>query len=158
MICSMDPPRILIAVDFSEASRRALEAGERLARDLHAGVVLAHAIAEVQGVSLAATSLGGSPQAAATAQARMSVDEALKLSAEWAQGMRAAGLEVETVAREGIPEDVVLQAAEDHDVQLLVVGSHGLKGFKRFVLGSVAQTLLHRSRRPVLVIPAAEAT
>jgi nucleotide-binding universal stress UspA family protein len=52
------------------------------------------------------------------------------------------------------PAARILEQAEALDVDLIVTGSHGRKGIQRLLLGSVVEPLLHRSLRPVLVLPA----
>jgi nucleotide-binding universal stress UspA family protein len=52
------------------------------------------------------------------------------------------------------PTDRIIEQAEAIDADLVVTGSHGRTGVKRLLKGSVVEPLLHRCRRPVLVIPA----
>lgn len=54
-------------------------------------------------------------------------------------------------ARLGSPADAILQLAVDIEAELIVVGTHGLRGMRRIVLGSVAQSLVEIARCPVLV-------
>jgi nucleotide-binding universal stress UspA family protein len=46
----------------------------------------------------------------------------------------------------------ILKTAEEHGADLIVIGTHGRRGIKRFFLGSVAEQLIRRSQRPVLLI------
>ncbi|MBP8810277.1 MAG: universal stress protein [Kofleriaceae bacterium] len=64
---------------------------------------------------------------------------------------QAAGLTAAAVRLDGRPDDAIAEAAEAHDVDLIVVGSAGRTGLKRLVLGSVAESIVHRARRPVLI-------
>jgi nucleotide-binding universal stress UspA family protein len=63
------------------------------------------------------------------------------------------GIEVETILLEGqvIHREIVKFAEENH-ADLIIIGSHGRTGFKKFFLGSVAQNLLGESHIPVLVV------
>ena len=56
----------------------------------------------------------------------------------------------ETVVLEGQPAEALLGASEDAD--LVVVGSRGLGGFKRLMLGSVSDQVVHHATCPVLVV------
>ncbi len=56
---------------------------------------------------------------------------------------------------EGDPAEVLLDSARLHDADLLVVGSVGLVGAQRFLLGSVASTVLHHASCDVLVVDTA---
>ena len=75
---------------------------------------------------------------------------ALERALEEADG-RAAGVEVETVVREGAPAGVLLEEAQD--AELLVVGSRGLGGFRGLLLGSVGQQCAHHAPCPVVIVP-----
>ena len=56
---------------------------------------------------------------------------------------------------EGDPAEVLLDAARFYDADLLVVGSVGLVGAQRFLLGSVASSVLHHAPCDVLVVDTA---
>ena len=56
---------------------------------------------------------------------------------------------------DGDPGEVLLDAARLHDADLLVVGSVGLVGARRVLLGSVATTVLHHAPCDVLVVDTA---
>jgi nucleotide-binding universal stress UspA family protein len=60
---------------------------------------------------------------------------------------------VHVVVEEGPPEDALVRMAADFD--LIVVGTHRRHGAQRWWLGSVAEAVVRRSSRPVLVVPAA---
>jgi len=65
-------------------------------------------------------------------------------------GDAAAGLDVESVVREGAPAGVLLDEAQD--AELLVVGSRGLGGFRGLLLGSVSQQCTHHAPCPVVIV------
>jgi len=56
----------------------------------------------------------------------------------------------------GNPPDVLLEAAADFEADVIVVGSKGLTGASRFVLGSVASAVSHHARCDVLIVQTAE--
>ncbi|MFC4541399.1 universal stress protein [Halosolutus amylolyticus] len=60
--------------------------------------------------------------------------------------------DVETVLEFGDPADVVLEYAEEHDVDRIVMGSHCRTGAERFLLGSVAETVVKRAPVPVMIV------
>jgi nucleotide-binding universal stress UspA family protein len=60
------------------------------------------------------------------------------------------GVPIEEVLVEGSAAKALLRASEDAD--LLVVGSRGLGGFRRLLLGSVSTQLAHHSRCPVVIV------
>lgn len=65
----------------------------------------------------------------------------------------SAGVKITTMHETGVsPAEVIIQTAEKLDCDLIVMGSHGRRGFKRLILGSQANEVLHLSKVPVLVI------
>jgi nucleotide-binding universal stress UspA family protein len=54
----------------------------------------------------------------------------------------------------GRPDFEIVRFAEEHGADLLVMGTHGYSGVKRFFLGSVADRVVREARCPVLVVPA----
>jgi nucleotide-binding universal stress UspA family protein len=67
--------------------------------------------------------------------------------------VRDAGVEdVTTLAREGDPADAILDVAEEHGLDLIVVGNKGMKGTKRFLLGSVPNKVSHHAPCSVMII------
>ncbi len=144
---------LLVAVDFSGASRRALWEGERLAKYLGAPVILVHAASHVPGLQSASISLGANVGPVQEAQAGVVVEEEQVLEKRWVAPLRRAGLQVECVVREGVPAEVILDVARERRVQYVVMGSHGRRGFRRVVLGSVVQDVLPDAPCPVLIVP-----
>lgn len=66
--------------------------------------------------------------------------------------LRESGLSVTTEIRTGHPAAEIVAAADDDDVDLIVVGSHGMTGFKRFLLGSVTNQVLQSASSSVLIV------
>lgn len=142
---------IIVGVDFSECGRNALKAATKLASDLDTKLVLVHAYPPQRYVPALMGEAGA--QIVAEHHAAVSQEEALEFSENYAAWARAEGADVETVAGDGDPVDLLLEEADKHEAGLIVVGTHGHQGFKHFVLGSVAETMVKRSARPVLVVP-----
>ncbi|NHB57439.1 universal stress protein [Acinetobacter sp. 194] len=69
------------------------------------------------------------------------------------QTLTGHGVAVETIIIRSVPTATgILNVAEEIHADLIVMGSHGRKGLKKLVLGSVAQEVLGLSQRPVLII------
>jgi len=69
-----------------------------------------------------------------------------------AQKLQQEGYQITTqVTRHGAAE-AILNYANHHDVELIVIASHGRSGIQRWILGSVTQKVLHSAHIPVLVI------
>ena len=60
--------------------------------------------------------------------------------------------DVETVSKMGSPARAIVAYVDDHDVDHVVVGSHGRSGVDRLLLGSVAELVVRRSSVPVTVV------
>jgi nucleotide-binding universal stress UspA family protein len=70
-----------------------------------------------------------------------------------AERAREAGVEVETERREGIPHKVIVEYADEIDVDLVAMGTHGRTGRDRLAaLGSVTERVVETAERPVLVV------
>ncbi len=62
------------------------------------------------------------------------------------------GKDVETVLSEGTASEAILGKADELDADLIVLGTHGHSGLRRLALGSVAETVVRRSHRSILVV------
>lgn len=146
--------RVLIAYDGSEAARYAIE---------HAGAVLGHRRAHVvyarPPLESVAAHLQGHERVEAVAIDRASHDDAAQaLAREGAEAAVAAGFDAtaDVVSSGGDNAGAIIEAAEALDADLIVVGSRGQRGARSLLLGSVSHGVLHKARRPVLVIPTPE--
>lgn len=59
---------------------------------------------------------------------------------------------VETVLEFGEPESIIVEYAEENDIDRIVMGSHARTGPARFLLGSVAETVARRAPVPVMIV------
>ena len=135
--------RIVVAVDDSEPSDAALEAVCALPAEDRRHVVL---------YSIAGTALvvGGHGYREAVmddlrAQAERIVDAAEDKA-------RSRGITAEGQVAEGSADEALIAAAQQEKADLIVLGSHGRRGIRRFFLGSVAESVVRRAPVPVLVI------
>jgi len=62
------------------------------------------------------------------------------------------GVNAETILARGNAADKILENAEKLNVDLIVVGSRGLRGLARFLLGSVSEKVARHSNKPVLIV------
>ncbi len=60
--------------------------------------------------------------------------------------------DIETVLEFGEPDEVILDYADDHDVDRIVMGSNCRSGAERFLVGSVTERVIRRSPVPVMVV------
>jgi nucleotide-binding universal stress UspA family protein len=78
-----------------------------------------------------------------------------RATADALERARGAGVEVDVALVPRKPADALVALAEERNARVIVVGTHGEGPFQSALLGSVPHKLLHRSRVPVLVVPAA---
>ncbi|HLL53768.1 MAG TPA: universal stress protein [Myxococcaceae bacterium] len=86
-------------------------------------------------------------------------ENAEKLVARMASALRERGFTVETQVRQGDPRSGIVDEAVDWKADLVLVGSHGYTGLKRFLMGSVAQYVVGHAPCSVEVVrpkPAAQ--
>ena len=132
--------KIVVGVDGSEHSRRALAWALSEARLRHIGCVLIHAW--TYGLVTAGPFPGDTPQVLA--------DDAKELLAHEVAFASASELPVEGVLSFGSASRALIEAS--HDAVLVVVGSHGHGALASAILGSVATACVHHSACPVVVI------
>jgi len=73
-----------------------------------------------------------------------------------AAGLRGQGLHVVTTVRRGDPAEEIIAGAQEARADLIVLTTHGWGGIRRWMLGSVANRLLHATAIPTLTIRVAE--
>jgi nucleotide-binding universal stress UspA family protein len=134
--------KTLCPVDFSDSSRRALAWSSRFSKAVGARLAVLHV---VDTSFLSIGNLVAVPDA--FDELRQRAEEALV-----ALKHEIDFSDVEVELAEGVPEDVVVSAANRGDVDLLVMGTHGLTGVQKFLLGSVTEKVLHRAKVPLLSI------
>lgn len=137
---------IVVATDFEQTGRAALDWAILLAQSLRASVLVAHVFdLPLAGLPDAALMVG------AKTAARMSNEAQSALDAEVAR-VGGRGVVVEGTLRQGDPREVVTLIAAAARASLIVVGSHGRRGLVRGLLGSVAEDILRKSEIPVAVV------
>ncbi|MBI2963228.1 MAG: universal stress protein [Deltaproteobacteria bacterium] len=139
---------ILAPIDFDEASLAALEAAAELARACGARLTLLHA---VPGLAAAVPERHARPEPA-MGGGSWAEEEARERLAGIAR-QRLGGIEHEILVRIGSPAAVIVDAIADRRPDLVVIATHGRTGAGRLLLGSVAEQVIRRSSRPVLVVP-----
>ena len=136
---------ILVAFDGTAPSIAARDAAVELAGHTGANLTLVCVIPVIAAAYGIEMPPGASVAATIEAARTMLAKEKLEL------GQRGIA-HVETALLEGDPVDRIVEYAEKHPADLLVVGSRGLSEAGRFFLGSVSDGILHHARCSVLVV------
>jgi nucleotide-binding universal stress UspA family protein len=144
--------RILVAIDGSRTSQRALDAAIGLAAT-HGAVLQPYYVVESGPMFLDVPGYDPSTLHSSLMQ------QGASLAQEAADAMKQRGVSGEVVTVEATAADdvatLVIAAAKAFDADLLVMGTHGRKGFQRLILGSIAEQCLRQATVPVLLIPSA---
>lgn len=136
--------RLLVAFDGTPLAEKALE--HALTAYPEAEITVLHVIDYVE-ESYAGEALIGSTELRERAQDRSS--EVLAAAEDVADEYDR---EVSTATRAGKPGREIVDYAAEHDVDTIVLGSHGRSPITRVLLGSVAETVVRRAPTPVLVV------
>lgn len=142
----MSYKRILIPIDGSPTSNKALVAALELGRENGARVRVMHALDELALVS--GFEYSGELMKAAREQGQKALDDALAI-------VRYSGVEGDTHLMETPGKrlgEAVAEESSAWDADLVVVGTHGRRGLSRVLLGSGAESVLRLATVPVLVI------
>ncbi len=160
--------RILVPLDGSALSERALDYGAVLAERLGARLTLLRAFDGPRRSVALLTSSGVPPTAAgmttpamveAVTEAAVNVEaESRTYLAAHAADLQARGITVEALVVDGDAAEAILQEAERATGTVVVMSTHGRGGLGRRFFGSTAQDVLQRSRIPLLLIRAQEDT
>ncbi len=144
--------RILVPTDGSDvaeaAVKQAVDLAEKYGAEIHA-LYVADTDAIAYGL--------GTEQVDRIRQGKFSEMTELREQAEAATGYVAdlgAEHNIEVVEHHagGRPHAMIADYAEDHDIDLIVMGSHGRAGVRRALLGSVTERTLRSTHAPVLVV------
>jgi nucleotide-binding universal stress UspA family protein len=146
--------RILVAIDESATSDLALKEAALLAKEQNATLRIAHVIDDTFAYTVV---LKPSEMVDRQAGLRRAGEEVLKHAAATA---RTFGVNAETalltVEASDRVYDAVEQEAERWPADLVVIGTHGRRGFRRLFLGSVAEGLIRITTKPILLVRGAE--
>jgi nucleotide-binding universal stress UspA family protein len=145
---TLDIRSILVPIDFSPNAETVLEWAAHLAEEHDCPLVLLHAyhlpvdFQQLEGAYLPPDFW-----------AQVKNDATANLE-KHAQALRARGLRVESVLREGYPASVIEEEAKERNVDLIVIGTRGHTGLKHLLLGSVAERVVQKAPCAVLTVKA----
>jgi len=137
--------KILVAVDGSDISYRALDSALFLSERLGSKITAIHVIEKVPTVYI---------------QSQKILDEILetyknesqKILDECSSVATKKGIAIDTTLLEGNPASTILEFSQMEKYEVIIIGSRGKGHFKELILGSVSSKILHHSLCPVLLI------
>lgn len=137
---------VMLATDGSPTAEKATQTAIELAQALDTDLV----IASVWNIPYTAVGFAAAPVNGEVA--KLSEEQARKITVEAAARAEEAGVETRSVVLRGLPVEEICVAAERFNPRFLVVGSHGWCVVKRALFGSVSTGVLHHATCPVLVV------
>ncbi len=135
-------PKLLVPIDFSSCSIAALKQAAALARGGDTSLIVLYVVES--------GSLGLVPEL--TEETNVPRQEVKLLLRTLSEGTPPIPISEQQV--EGVPVSTIIAVAEEEKADLIVMGTTGRTGLKRFVLGSVAEEVIRRAPCPVLALRA----
>ena len=138
--------RILVPTDFSVHSEYALKVAAQIARDTDGEIFLVHML---EFPNQMADAVSGGAEIPEIMLFMKKAHEKLEnlVHRDYLEGIKVSEAVKLERAFEGI-----LKSSEKHDIDLVVMGSHGASGYQEFVVGSTTEKIVRASDAPVLVI------
>jgi nucleotide-binding universal stress UspA family protein len=140
---------ILCPIDLSEISSRALAYAAALTRWYGARLTVLHVVPTFDPVQVRSQALTGAVRIEYPVPREDVLAEVMRVAIDQAGVARDATFAVES----GDPITTIVDQALATSADLVVMGTHGHRGFKRFLLGSVAEHLLRKAPCPVMTVP-----
>ncbi len=137
--------KILVPIDFSDCSKKALQYALAFAKQFDASLVLLYVVE----TNYAGTEFGGLDYVLLENESR---ETGQKLIAELAQTVVGNSAPVETLVRAGRPVMEITDAAKEKNVDLIIISTHGHTGLKHLLLGSVSENVVRHAPCPVLTV------
>lgn len=138
--------QILIPTDFSDSSRQAAEYGCELAKRFGAQIHLLHVIEPL----VAAMPSAGAPlPESLLTDAERTAEKQLQ---EWHATEFEQASQVTRAAIRGTPFVEIVRYSKDHEIDLIVIGTHGRSGLMHALIGSVAERVVRKAPCPVLSV------
>jgi len=142
--------RILVAIDGSEDSTKAVKAACAIAKCLGSKLTLLH-VYSVPVYSYGGP--GGLPQVSIQSLAATAKEKAVAVVNEGVKMAESEGVEVTGEAQESTSVvEAIVDTASKEKSQLVVIGTRGMTGFKKMLLGSVSNGVVNHSPCPVMVV------
>jgi nucleotide-binding universal stress UspA family protein len=150
--------KILVPVDGSKYSRYAAEYAVGIAKLTNAKVIVLHVVHLPTYAFTYSGSEGVSPVAIPTPLPLTLTEDEKKAAKKIVDDVKEMGemahvkMQTEIVERHPSVPDAIIQFAEENGVDLIVMGTKGKTAIRRFLLGSVTESVVHHAHCPVLVV------
>ena len=142
--------KILVCDDGSDGAMQAVQAAIGIAQKFESEALVVNVMPPVPVVAPYVISVEAAPDMAEVVKEAVEEQQATLSCAEHL--FRKENIPVRTLAESGHAVEVITRVAEQEKADLIVLGSRGLGGFKRFLLGSVSDGVSHHAHCPVLIV------
>ena len=143
--------RILVPLDGSELAEAALAKANELATQNNAELYLLRVFEPEQALAAPVSAFDTYHLVVSVKEVKERASAYLEEIKAIYQDLAVTPLVVESIGNVG---KMIASQATEHDIDLIIMTSHGYTGFRRFVMGSVTTETLKQAECPVLVIPA----
>ena len=137
--------KILVPVDGSDISYRALDSALFLSERLGSKITAIHVIEQVPTVYIQSQKILDELLAAHKNESQKILDKCSSIATQ-------KGIVINTTLLEGNPASTILEFSQMDKYEVIIIGSRGMGHFKELILGSVSSKILHHSLCPVLLI------
>lgn len=144
----VDLRRILFPTDFSEPARQAQQYATALAERFQCELHLLHIVPQLTLPLPEASTSWTLPEA----DQRLQVEEAQRQLIDDVKSSGLKQLDTVQVVKVGYAVEEIVNYAKDHDIDLIVIGTHGHTGFAHLLMGSVAEKIVRLATCPVLTV------
>lgn len=140
----MEFHKILIAIDDNPSSMVVAASGLQLARQYNSEIAL---------ISIPPDENDNEQDPATRRERNDMMEQNLHASQLNVVEKIFKGISIKTFVAKGIPYKVIIDAAERWGADIIVMGTHGRTGLPHLLLGSVAEDVIRRSKKTVVIIP-----
>ena len=138
---------ILVAIDFSEPSEAALMYGRELAARFGATLHVLHAVQDIY-----IGTLGAENFAALAPDLQQQIEDGARRRVDALVVDKSAPATVTTIVTSSSPALSIVDYAKDHNIDVIVIGTHGRGALAHLMMGSVAERVVRLAPCPVLTV------
>jgi len=149
--------KVLITLDFDPSAQKVAEEGFSLAASMGAEVILLHVLSDPAFyTSIEHITIMGFAGQIETSQVEIINMEELKETAQRFLEKSKHHLgdkTIQTLVEEGDFAESILKTAIDHQIDIIVMGSHSRRKFDEIIMGSVTEKVLYHTSVPLFIVP-----
>jgi len=142
--------RLLTPIDFSESSKQAVHYAVEFARSFKAEL---HLLNVIEPVMYPAEMFGQVGMVDVESVLEKSANEEMQA---WKTSLIPKDMPAISATQHGRPFAEIVRYATEHEIDLIIIGTHGRSGFDHFLLGSTAEKVIRKAPCPVLTVRPAE--